>query len=249
MKQPFREPLSIFDGGSFMVTTTEPLTEAEAGALTGFMKTLRPPKPPTPELPSCLPSCADYDDNAEDAACDPACPRWAQLEKERTRWHTGKWTCSTDEENFNCSEHFDTEAEAIEYGKVLSEENGLEDGELYWTGRIAAVTADEMAEGATDGGSIVEHIESYLYDNLGGDITEDGIGATDAQLEDLTKRIQGVTRQWIVDHDLVPNWCRIEKSRSHLFAQCDEVDSTRFDPANHPRCIRYDGHDGEHDFP
>lgn len=222
----------------------DPMARALIVRACAELRAARPAPVPPPEH---LPSCAGA--NTPDGCDQSSCPVWVAKERERTRIVSGKWTCSTDEENFDCSEQLDTEADAIEYGKTHCEEMGVEDGALYHTGQILAVDADDLAAGATDAERVLEDIEQHLYDNIGGDHVEAGIGATPAQVVDLDVRLRACVKAWVLAHDLVPDWCRIENSNSHIFHQCAEVDSMKFDPANHPRCIRVLGHEGEHEFP
>jgi hypothetical protein len=230
-----------------LLTVSEPLTPDERAAMADFLRTMRTVK--QKPAPQHLPACgADKIAAGDEIGCVYECPVWQALEKERTRLTTGKWTCSTNEENFDCHEMLDAEAEAIEYGKIFCEEMGVEDGELYYTGQIKAITADEMAAGSPGAERIVESIEEHLYDVLG-DISEGGLSVKPDAIDDLDERIQACVERWIVDHDLVPNWCHIEHTKSHVFHQCDMVDESQGGPSSTARCTRHAGHDGEHDFP
>jgi hypothetical protein len=170
------------------------------------------------------------------------------MTEETQTFVTGKWTCSTNEEHFDCSESFDTEAEAIEYGKHYCEEMGIEDGDLYYTGQIDAVTVEEMVNGAPDSDRVIESIDMFLYDNLG-EVAEGGLSVPAAAQADLDERLRTCVKDWIIAHSLVPNWCHIERLKSHVFHQCDVVDETQGGPSSTARCARVMGHEGEHDFP
>lgn len=213
---------------------------------------VNPDPDPTPAPVDHLPLCAAFA-NLQDGPCVEGCPVLAfheavnAKEREENCPQTGQWIASTDEENFNGNDGFTTEAEAIEAGKFLCEEHGVEDGHPYYTGVVTRVTAEEMAE-SVDGSSIVETIETHLYDNYGGDHTEDGISASKEDEEDLERRVRHAVIAWANDRKLVPRWYRVEKVKDHTFRICEEIDSSIADPNNHPRCVRYLGHDGDHEY-
>jgi hypothetical protein len=209
------------------------------------------PDPTVDHLPLCAASTSMSSDY--EGPCVEGCPVLALhdarsvKEKIENCPQTGQWVASTDEENFNGHEGYDTEAEAIEYGKLLCEENGVEDGQLYWTGIVSRLTAEEMAEGIY-GSNLIEAIELHLYDNYGGDHTEDGIGASADDEKDLEHRVRHTVIQWAHERETVPVWYGLEMMKSHVFHLCEEVDSSMADPNNHPRCVRYKGHDGGHEY-
>src|SRR4051812_4462488 len=105
----------------------------------------------------------------------------------------GKWTCSTHEENWDCSEEFNTKEEALAY--ALSEhapQQGIDDGASIWVGRISATTMEEVAEGTISGDDILDRMACWLYDNVGEDFT-DSLDATKEQQDDLERRLVAAT--------------------------------------------------------
>jgi hypothetical protein len=199
-------------------------------------------------LSACKPPGSEVvvDVRRQEWECPYECPAFQFMRHQEWLASDGKWTCSTSEEHFDCSEVFDTEAEAIEYGAGFASEMGIEDGMLYWTGQISIMRSSELAR-VFDATRTVETMEEYIYDNCGDEVSYE-IRPSTEQDTDLEARVRPVIARWLDDHGLTPSCAHINKVRSHVFHLCPEVDSTRFDPANHPRCTRETGHDGDHEW-
>ena len=161
----------------------------------------------------------------------------------------GKWTCSTNEELWNCHEELDTEAEALDYAKfIFCEEQNLEDGNMFWVGQIEEASLADMAGAAAEADRVIERMDEWLYDNIG-EASEDTLEATPAQTEDLDKRLTATILAWLREHDIRPRCYAIGKMTSHIFHQCEAVDESQGGPSSTARCVRHEEHEGEHDFP
>jgi hypothetical protein len=165
----------------------------------------------------------------------------------------GKWLCSTNEEHWGCYETFDTRADALAYGiSELAVENGLDDGQRVYTGQVSRFAASELAEAAIDGERIIENIDEWLYDNLGGEHDHELV-VTKEQRTDLETRLRWQMVSWLDEHKIKAPSYRIEHVKSEIWNQCDvhgqdvTDDGSKADPPT--RCINHDGHEGGHDFP
>lgn len=171
--------------------------------------------------------------------------------EEETNWtqEAGKWTASTDEENWNGSATFDTLEEAIDYGKFwLAEEYGLEDGALFYTGTIDPVTAEDLADHAFNTDRIIEDMEEGLCEMVGELAEDHPMGPKDADAAELEERLKCTLVEWMKEKNAVPKVCRINNDRSHVWHRCEDVDETQGGPSSTARCRRHQGHEGDHDF-
>lgn len=167
-------------------------------------------------------------------------------EEAKHEWIKGKWSCSTNEEVWDCFEQFDTEEEAIQHGITHCEEMGEEFDTLYWTGRIDPLDAETLGKAGVSAAHIVEEMDSWMFDNLGEVSEGNEVEATKEQLAELDQLLAQVTCAWLTKHKLVPVLCSLDATRSHIYKRC-EVHDFSVGPEG-SRCTRGDGHDGAHDY-
>lgn len=134
------------------------------------------------------------------------------------------WTFSSNEEHWSNDTDFATREEAIaEAVGVL----GLAEGDRFWTGRAVPVEARELAEANDWGSMIAEQIDQHLYDNVG-EVAEDGIEATTAQIKELHTAVALVIQGWLDKHLLTPSCYQLEEVKSHVHRP-EDVDPSDID--------------------
>ncbi|HEY6037094.1 MAG TPA: hypothetical protein VIV58_22600 [Kofleriaceae bacterium] len=163
----------------------------------------------------------------------------------------GKWTCSTQEEHWDCTEEFNTRDEALAY--AVSEhvpEMGLDHGDNLWVGQIQAVTLEPIVESLFDAESIEDRIACWLYDNVGEDFADD-IAITKAQGEDLERRLAETFRAWATEHKVAPTCFTLARVEHHRWQQCDKARPVSDDDVGitSERCLLHAEHDGAHQWP
>lgn len=162
----------------------------------------------------------------------------------------GKWTCSTDEEHWNCDEEFDTEEEALSY--LMSEHApsyGVDDGHFVYVGQIKAIRNEDLAEYATpDTDRILDDMSEYLFENVGPDFAEN-IEASKEQLADLETRLKDTILKWMEDHSIKPTCYTLDHVKSHAWAQCKAQRSEDPETNTAERCVREIEHEGACEFP
>ncbi len=119
----------------------------------------------------------------------------------------GKWTCSTDEENWSsCFEEFDTKQEALDYAQEFAQNEGVEPGLTVYVGQVRKITTAHLAENAASAEVVVENIDEWLYENVGEEIPNQ-IECTPEQTEDLQRRLNATVEQWLNDNSIeAPCW-------------------------------------------
>lgn len=134
----------------------------------------------------------------------------------------GKWTCSTNEERWNCGEEFDTRDEAFAYAESAhAPEYGVDDGGSFWVGQIKAVTIDEIAAGILDSDSILDQMACWLHDNVGEDFVDDLV-VTKPQGDDLETRLAAAVSEWAKAHGIAPTCFTLEHIERHTWERCNE---------------------------
>lgn len=155
----------------------------------------------------------------------------------------GKWTCSTDEDVWNCGEEFDTPEEALEYAQhVLGPDCNLEDGAHVYVGVQRQVELDELARRATDASTAIESMALWLCDNFGDEVSENALDVSKEAETDLDLRLEMTVRQWMSDHGIKPSVCHIDRVQSHVWRQCPQADPDG-------QCVLHADHEGEHEWP
>jgi len=166
----------------------------------------------------------------------------------------GKWTCSTNEEHWNCSEEFDTRDEALAYAiSEFAPDYGLDDGDSFWIGQIAAVTIGEIAESILDSDGVLDQMACWLHDNVGPDFVDD-IDVTNEQADDLEKRLHATVREWAAGHGIKPRCFTLNHIERHTWEQCKETravtpDASAEESPHIERCLRQIEHEGSCDWP
>ena len=184
-----------------------------------------------------------------ESTCVADCPVFRKQQLDEWKANDGKWTLSTSEEHWSSIGDYcyDTEAEAVRAGGRYGEDQGIEDGRLFWVGRIDHVTASELAD-VFNADDMLDRMSSHLYDNFSDEVDYD-LHVTTAEEGDLENRVRPIIERWMLDHHITPQVCRIAHVTSHIWRQCEAEDSMRGDPSNHPRCTLHANHDGrEHVF-
>ena len=165
----------------------------------------------------------------------------------------GKWTCSTNDERWDCGEEFDTREDALAFAiSELAPDYGIEDGGSVFVGQINKVTIDNIAAGIFDADSVIDQMACWLYDNVGEDFVDD-IKVSKEQSEDLEERLAATVREWATANGIEPTCFTLENVERHTWEQCDETREVDTDPSSEPphteRCLRHSEHEGAHEWP
>lgn len=167
----------------------------------------------------------------------------------------GKWTCSTHEEQWDCTEEFDTKEDAIAY--AISEHApsyGIEDGCSIFIGRIHKIEVSELARQAISGARIVEDLEEALWEHCG-EAADDGLDVPNGASDDLEKRVIAAIETWAAEHSIAPTCYTLEQIERHTWRQCDLLRAVPNAACGSccddvsVRCLLHEGHEGEHNFP
>lgn len=137
----------------------------------------------------------------------------------------GKWMCSTNEEQWDCREEFDSEEEALAY--ALSEfapDYGLEPGDRVFVGQVEEIDRESMAEYAADDERVVEAIGEYIYERVGDDPNDEpyDISVSREQQNDLGRMLRATIVEWMTKHDLRAPCFSIGRTSSHVVPDRDE---------------------------
>lgn len=108
---------------------------------------------------------------------------------------SGKWSVSTNEENYHGI--YDTSEEAIEEGKQY--------GRPFWIGQCVPPVSPEYL---WDADTWINQL--YEHEDYAGEWAEDAIQATKDQLEDLERSVSGAISGWLDRHDLRPTFFNID---------------------------------------
>jgi hypothetical protein len=195
------------------------------------------------ELPGEVELCtvAEFDPRAV-----PDVPR-LEVAVEAAPSRDGKWTCSSNEEHWDCYEDFDTREEAEVYALgEFGSGYGLEDGATVWVGQIKAITPADLASHGADAESVIESLDERLYE-LVGDAGDFQLDAPSAAKDDLDARLEATIRDWMNAHGIEPGCWTIEHAKSHTWHQCEAKHDEHDNPRG--RCVRHLDHQGEHEWP
>jgi hypothetical protein len=163
----------------------------------------------------------------------------------------GKWTCSTDEEHWNCDQEFDTKEEALAY--AMSEhapDMGVEDGQRIYVGQVETIKLDALADSACDADRAIDNMQEWLYENAG-EGAEDSLKIITKDAEaDLDVRLTNTVLEWMKAYGIKPNYFLIGYVESHVWEQCKETDPTQsVEELRKQRCVLPIEHDGDCEWP
>lgn len=169
-----------------------------------------------------------------------------QETQEQHHWVDGKWSCSTDEEVWDCYEQFDTAEQARQYAiDAHCDEQGQEFDTPFYVGRISTVKSAALAHGGVDATRILERMDEWLYDNVGEAAEDTGISATPAQIEQLQQLLEQVTTAWLETNKVAPTVCSFESVHEHRYERCTY--SNGLGPDGGWQCTLGLGHSGDHE--
>lgn len=159
----------------------------------------------------------------------------------------GKWTCSTNEEEWNCTEEFDTREDALAYAvSEFCPDHGVEDGGSFWVGQIGEVDIESMSEAACDAWSAIDQMSQWLHDNVG-DFAQDELDVSKEAEQDLDERLAKTVREWMDAHSIKPSCFTIDRMERHTWEQCEAKHDEHDNPRG--RCVHHIEHQGEHEWP
>ncbi|WP_437224962.1 hypothetical protein SH661x_001932 [Planctomicrobium sp. SH661] len=118
----------------------------------------------------------------------------------------GKWTASTDEENWDGEGEWDSEADAIAGGPESLE---LSPGDTYYVGQTRAPTIS-----VPDADDILEHIT--CQDDFSLDCAEGAFSCSKEVAAELTDAIQKTFDDWMARHKLEPTFYLIDNYSKHV---------------------------------
>src|SRR6185295_1658861 len=145
------------------------------------------------------------------------------MSDEPARPVVGTFLFSRFEERWDNWEASPTRDEAIDYGINVMEWDGVEDGEIFYTGKIATFTPDELAaEADINADRTIFGIELSILE-VAGDPGDGGppLPTTAEQRADLDTRLRDAVKAWLVDHAITPGCYRIVDIERHAYQQCE----------------------------
>lgn len=114
----------------------------------------------------------------------------------------GKWTVSTDEENWPALDGWETREQAIAEGP---EELGVEPGECFFVGQMRAPSIS-----VPDADDFIDHI--LCQDDFCLECAEGSFDCTKEQRKELTNLLEKTFFEWMDRHGLRPRHFMIENS-------------------------------------
>lgn len=136
---------------------------------------------------------------------------------------TPHWMYSSQEEEW--SNGSECESREVAVSEALRELD-LVAGDRFWTGITDKIDSEEMAAGTGSWEShILDLIENWLHDELGGDVDVE-IRCSDIQRKELDDEVGAVVKRWLDRHALAPQCWRVEQTCSHVARNCECTRST-----------------------
>jgi hypothetical protein len=126
-------------------------------------------------------------------------PKYEDI-KEEPEEISGKWSISTNEENYN--KLFNTAEEAIRYGHWSKYDE-------FWVGQCVAPVQPELLFNGSDIETWLD-MTVYQHDDYTGEWAENAVDANDNQLEELAAEIRPVIAAWLDRHKLRPTHWQID---------------------------------------
>lgn len=160
----------------------------------------------------------------------------------------GKWTCSTDEEHWDCSEEFETRDEALAYVmNTHAPDYNVEDGCSVYIGQIKMPKVEDMASGSARADMVIDSMMEWLYENVG-EFAQDSIEYSKVQETDLQARLDATVVDWLRANAIKLDCYLVDPVERHTWRQCEEK---RTEPLDEPpgRCVLHVEHEGEHEWP
>ena len=162
-----------------------------------------------------------------------------------TRIDDGRYLASTHQERWSSCEDFATREDAIAYGNEVLAPESLQNGQRFYTGRVARIESLELAEAAVSVEMVIEQMEEHLNQEIGRDVDTE-LSVSLRAVDDLDARLQVTIKQWLDDHSIEPRCYRIVAIEEHTFYRC--VAQRPLDDGAIIRCGRHQHHEGDHQW-
>lgn len=136
---------------------------------------------------------------------------------------TPHWMYSSTEEVYSGGSTCESRDEAI--SEALHELD-LVAGDRFWTGVTDKIISEDLADRWGSAEQVIEAMEGFLYDELGGELGGTEMRVSDAQRVELDQEVTAVVRRWLDRYQLeAPCW-RIAKAQCHIAKDCECTRST-----------------------